>query len=375
MAVTAAILVAGQGTRFGVDKTQILLRGKPLWRYSFDTFSCHPEVDQVGLVCRSELVSQFQAEAPEAAFVVAGGSSRQESAAIATGAAGNAEIVLLHDGARPFATAQLISRVLDAVRRSSAAAPGIPVTDTLRSIGERETRLIDRAGVVAMQTPQGARTALLRKAFSLSSHDATDDLGVLEQMGIEGEIVAGEANNIKITTPEDLARGVAILGPLETRTGIGYDVHAFSADPSRPLYLGGVHFEGARGLEGHSDADVLLHAIVDALLGAAALGDIGQLYPNSDAQWRNRSSIYFLEGTKALLERESWRILNIDATLIAESPKVMERAQAIRNRVSAALGLEPGRVSIKATTNERLGSIGRGEGIAAFAVATICESI
>jgi 2-C-methyl-D-erythritol 2,4-cyclodiphosphate synthase len=164
------------------------------------------------------------------------------------------------------------------------------------------------------------------------------------------------------------------LGQPETRTGIGYDVHPFSQDPDRKLYLGGVLFEGVQALEGHSDADVLLHAVTDALLGAAALGDIGQHFPNTDPAYKNKSSIYFLEHAGRILESHKWRILNIDATVIAEFPKLMTQATTIRERIAGALGLTHDRVSIKATTNERLGSIGRGEGIAAFAVATISES-
>lgn len=375
MSVMAAILAAGRGTRFGADKTQILLRGKPLWRYSYETFLNHPDVDSVGIVCAEEQVVRFIKEAPEADFVVPGGAVRQESSRIAVEQAAGAKILMIHDAARPFVSARVISDVLAAVRERGAAAPAIRVTDTIREKGGGNLRLLDRDQLIAMQTPQAARTELFRKAFTKAETQYTDDVELLQNAGIKTEIVNGETRNLKITTPEDLAYAIGILGFPERRTGFGYDVHPFSKDPARMLFLGGVPFDDAPGLEGHSDADVLLHAVVDALLGAAAMGDIGTHFPNTDAQYRGRSSIFFLESAKTLLEDAGWRILNLDATIVAEFPKISRKAREIQSAIAKALGIDMGRVSIKATTNEQLGSIGRGEGIAAFAVATISESV
>lgn len=371
MRIMAAILAAGKGSRFGGDKVQALLRGKPVWRYSFEAFLSHPEIDGVGLVCSSENLETMKAQAPEAAFVVAGGLSRQASARAAVCSAEGADALLLHDGARPFVSSAVISRVIGAVKSAGAAGAAIPVTDTLREAETMAT--VARDQLVAMQTPQGARLDWLTSAHEATREEYTDDVALLHHAGYDSVLVEGESSNFKITTPEDFQRAAAILGSPETRTGIGYDVHPFSKDAGRKCVLGGVHFEDAPGLEGHSDADVLLHSIVDALLGAAALGDIGQHFPNTDPEWKNRDSIYFLHATKTHLDGAGWRILNIDATVIAEYPKVMKKAAAIRERISEALGLESRRVSIKATTNERLGSLGRGEGIAAFAVATLAE--
>ena len=217
-----------------------------------------------------------------------------------------------------------------------------------------------------MQTPQAAHTDLLRRAHEAATTDVTDDMALLEAIGVHPTLVHGDPQNMKITTPADLLRL-----PSETRTGMGYDVHSFSTDPSRVLMLGGVAFPDHPALEGHSDADALLHAAVDALLGAAAMGDIGVHFPPSDEQWRGRASLHFLGHAAALLREGGWSVVNVDMTVIAESPKVMKRSAEVRETVASALGIEMDRVSLKATTNERMGFVGRGEGIAALAIATI----
>jgi len=375
MSVVAAILAAGRGARFGADKTQILLRGKPLWRHSFDTFLGHPDVDGVGIVCAPDSVERYRAEAPQACFVVAGGEVRQDSSRKALEHASGYDVLMIHDAARPFISHRVISDVLDAVHRTGAAAPGIRITDTIRQKSDSKLVVLDRDRLIAMQTPQAARVELFREAFAAAKAPYTDDVELLQNAGIATEIVSGEQRNLKITTPEDLAQAIGILGIPERRTGFGYDVHPFSKNASRKLYLGGVEFEDAPGLEGHSDADVLLHAVVDALLGAAGLGDIGMHFPNTDPSYRNRESTYFLEQARILLESSSWRVLNVDATVVAEFPKLSAKAEMIKDKISATLGIGRERVSVKATTNEGLGSIGRGEGIAAFAVATISESV
>ena len=360
--VTAAILCAGSGTRFGGDKLALWIYGKPVWRWSYDAYASHPAIGRTLLVGSPGNIAEL-AGAGEA---ILGGATRQASVRAALHAAGDAELLVLHDGARPFVSADLILRTVEAARTSGAAAAAVPVTDTIKALGADGLRTLDRSRLWAMQTPQAVRTDLLTKAHGAATADATDDLALLEALGVEATLVPGDPQNMKITTPADLLRL-----PSETRTGMGYDVHSFSDDPNRVLMLGGVAFPDHPALDGHSDADALLHAATDALLGAAALGDIGVHFPPSDEQWRGRESIHFLRHAASLWEREGWTVVNLDMTVIAESPKVMKRSAEVRETVGEALGIEADRVSLKATTNERMGFVGRGEGIAALAIATI----
>lgn len=366
MRVVAAILAAGRGERFGGDKMSLSLGGKPVWRHAFDTFREHPRISGVGVVMAQP------DPIPGAAFVAAGGNHRQESSRIATEQA-DGEIVLIQDGARPFTSPELIDRVLDAIERTGAAAPGIQVADTIRVRDGVGWALVDRDRAVAMQTPQGARRELLMQAHKLATEVYTDEMELLAAAGVPFEIVPGDRENGKITTREDFVRARAMLETVETRTGIGYDIHRFSTEAGRPLMLGGLRFEGP-GLEGHSDADVILHAAVDALLGAAALGDIGQLFPNDDPRWKDADSIQFLRRARALVAERGWRIVHLDVAMIGERPRIMGRSAEMRAAMAAALEIEPDRVSVKATTNEGLGSLGRGEGVAAHAVATLARS-
>lgn len=362
----AVILAAGSGTRFGSNKVLANLGGKPVWRWSFDQFLKHPSIDEVGIVCSKEDLDYFRSAAPQASFVSVGGDSRQESSLLGVQSL-RSEAALVHDAARPFVTNEIIGRVIEAVRDRGAAAPGVPLVDSV----VRNGKPIDRSSLQALQTPQGAIRADLLRAHSEANQEGTDEISMLAQIGVSGIIVPGDPRNFKITHFDDLSRAEAMLGPIETRTGLGYDIHAFCKPHQPGTMLGGVHFPEAPKLEGHSDADVLLHAITDALLGAAAMGDIGVHFPNSDPQWKGKASIHFLSHACGLLMAENWRILNIDATVIAEAPKVMSRSSEIRAVIAQATGLGEEQVSVKATTNERLGSIGRSEGIAAFAIATI----
>lgn len=366
----AAILAAGSGSRFGADKTSLLLRGRPLWKWAYDAFKAHPDIDGVGIVTTGERIASVREQAPDAAFVIAGGSDRQESSRLACDAA-DADALLVHDAARPFVSTALISRVTDSIRAHGAAAPAAPVTDTIRSIGADRPTLIDRSSLVAMQTPQGALLEHLRIAHAEARDRYTDEFQLLQAASIDPQLVEGDRLNFKVTTPEDWILAQSLAGVGEIRTGFGYDIHAFSPDAGRPCMLGGVLFPECRGLEGHSDADVLLHAITDAIFGAAGQGDLGVHFPPSDARWKDYASIEFVRMSGDLIGTLGWRILNIDATVIAETPRIQSRAPEIRATIAHALGIGTERVSIKATTNEGLGSIGRGEGIAAQAVATI----
>jgi 2-C-methyl-D-erythritol 4-phosphate cytidylyltransferase/2-C-methyl-D-erythritol 2,4-cyclodiphosphate synthase len=368
----AAILAAGNGSRFGSDKTQALLGRRPVWRWSYDAYSNHPLIAGVILVGSESNLLAFNGVCLTA--LVTGGATRQESSLAALNALpSDAEAVLIHDAARPFASAKLVTDVVEAVERSGAAAAAVQVTDTIKELRGTGVLTLDRSRLVAMQTPQGAKVELLRQAHASSNGNATDDMAMIEAIGVHPELVSGEPQNFKITTPEDLARARALIGSPEVRTGLGYDIHPFSDDPSRTLFLGGVAFPGHPALDGHSDADVLLHAATDALLGAIALGDIGQHFPNTDPRWRGEPSLTFLRHAAMLLREAGWRVVNLDMTAIAESPKVMKKADEIRATVAEAIGIDASRVSIKATTNEKLGSIGRSEGIAAFATATVSE--
>jgi len=363
--VVAAILAAGQGTRFGGDKTASLLGGRPVWRWSFETYAAHPEVDEVIVVTAPDRVAGFSG-----CRVIEGGSTRQQSSRLALAGAWDADVLLLQDAARPFVTPAMISGVIAAVHEAGAAAVGVPVTDTIKQIVDGRLVTVPRETLFAMQTPQGATTSILRAAHEAATADLTDEMALVEAIGVHPRIVPGDPNNFKITTPQDLERARCLVGQ-ESRTGLGYDVHAFCDDPTQTLWLGGIEFPGHRPLLGHSDADVLLHAATDALLGAAALGDIGQHFPNNDPRWRGEPSLTFVRHAAQLLAEQGWQIVNLDMTMIAESPKVMPQAVRIRETVAAALEISVDRVSVKATTNEKLGTIGRGEGIAAFATATI----
>lgn len=376
MAIYAAVLAAGSGQRFGADKVSILLRGKPMWQWSVDALNAHPEIAGVGLVASPSILEAAAQRQVALAFAVRGGASRPESCLAALRALPeDAEIVLIHDGARPLIVDDVVTRVIRAAQRSGAAAPAIAVADTIRQESEDGWAVVDRSTLRAMQTPQAVRVDLLKKAFEREgAFEATDEMKLVEAMGVKPELVEGSPKSMKITQPDDLAKVAALLGPAEVRTGIGYDVHRFSTDPNRPLWLGGVRFEGHVGLEGHSDADALSHAIVDAILGAAGLGDIGVHFPPSDPRWKDAPSTTFLAYAANRLTEAGWTLRNVDATIIAEAPKVMPRAEEVRRTVAEALGIEFSRVSLKATTNERLGAIGRGEGIAAFAVASIAQT-
>ncbi len=370
MRIGAVILAAGRGARFGGDKVRARLSGKAVWRWSFDAFKSHPKIDKLVVVCPADLLDRYREEIGQQAIVVEGGSSRQESSWIGVQQLSDCDLTLVHDAARPLVTSDLIDRVIEETLQTGAAGPAVSVVDTLRT---RSGELVDRSNLVAMQTPQGARTADLLRAHAESKELVTDDLALLQSIGIKPAIIEGEPQNFKITTEDDLAKARGIIGFRETRTGLGYDVHRFSSDPTRPLVVGGVLFSGT-GLEGHSDADALLHAVVDSILGAASLGDIGVHFPNTDPQWKDRASIEFVKYATELIYEAGWKVVNIDATVIAERPKVMPQAAEIRSQIAHAVGCPFESVSVKATTNEKLGSIGRTEGLAAFAVATLTEA-
>ena len=376
------ILAAGRSERLGnVDKLWVSLNGKPLIQWSIEAFDAASEISAITLVTRketldrlSEIVSLLDIRKPVS--IVMGGATRMESVQNACMGI-DAPYIAVHDGARPMITPKLIDSVCNAARGVDCACLSLPVVETLvRSENNFETQRIARTHLYALQTPQVIRTDVWRQGKSKADADGldvTDDTHMATLLGKAVVHVPGDRTNIKVTYADDIAFAQQHMNKSPTReyrTGFGYDIHKTSND--RKCYLGGVLFEDSPvGLLGHSDADVLLHAICDALLGAAALGDIGVHFPPSDDKHRGRASSEFLIEVNQLLEDHGWTVGNIDATVIAESPKIMSKAIDIRTHISTLLGLPIEKVSIKATTNEGLGALGHSEGIAAHAIAMV----
>jgi 2-C-methyl-D-erythritol 4-phosphate cytidylyltransferase/2-C-methyl-D-erythritol 2,4-cyclodiphosphate synthase len=382
--IAAAILAAGSAQRFGRDKTTLPINQKPVWQWSFEVFSKIESIDAVYVVVSENNRADVESRVgPDA--VVLGGSSRQESTHHAVNRAkrDGFDAVLLHDAARPFVTPEVIERVLAGVESGKNCAPAVPLADTVKRVSEesqndRVSETPARSTLRAVQTPQGVIVDDYLKAIAHDATEGTDDLSVLERAGFTTYLVAGDPANFKLTTPADLDRlshrATLDRPPIMVRTGFGYDVHRFSDDPERTLYLGGLEFPGEQALDGHSDADVILHALTDAILGALALGDIGQHFPNTDPQWSGASSDRFLDHACKLMTEKGWSISNLDIAVVAEKPKIMKRSEEMRARLAGLCGVEPNQVSVKATTNEKLGFVGREEGIAATAVATLFKT-
>lgn len=374
---TAVILAAGSSVRFSEscpswwqgDRRKVHLEvapGVPLWRLSFDVFRQHPEIDSIGVVCTPGEEAEFSV----ADFVVPGGESRRDSSLAGVKAAGHAKCVLVHDAARPLVSSELVSRVVIATREHGAAIPAVAVSDTVKRGTEFVEETIDRTGLNVAQTPQGSRRDWLIDA--LEKHpNVTDEAAALEAAGHRVHIVPGDRSNSKITHFSDFQAMLDAVMPMRPVTGFGYDIHQFSTEPARRLMLGGIHFEGENGLEGHSDADVVLHAITDAILGAIGEGDIGQLFPDTDPIWKDADSAVFLREAGNLVQTKGGIIASIDSTVVAEKPKISGKRKEMRQRIAQILGIDQDCVNVKATTNEKLGSIGQGQGIAVFAVATI----
>src|SRR5688572_26822820 len=374
MSVTALIVAAGSGQRLGggVPKQYRLLGGKPVLRWAVEAFAGHRLVDAVRVVIGAgqDELAAAALEGVDVGEPIRGGAHRADSVRAGL-AASVGEQVLVHDAARPFCPPRVIDRLLEALRSHDGAAPVLAMGDTLARAGELLGEPIDRSGAVRVQTPQAFGLDALRHAYERwTGEPPTDETSVARAAGLSVAAVEGDALLDKLTTPADWDRAEAMLAArLVSRTGMGFDVHGFSGDG--PLMLGGIAVPHARGLAGHSDADVVLHAITDALLGAAGLGDIGEHFPPSDPQWRGVSSDRFLSHAAGLVRAGGGIIDHVDCTIIAEEPKVGPHRSAMRARIADILELEPGGVSIKATTTEGLGFTGRREGIAAQAVASI----
>jgi 2-C-methyl-D-erythritol 4-phosphate cytidylyltransferase/2-C-methyl-D-erythritol 2,4-cyclodiphosphate synthase len=355
--------------------------GAPMIRQSLLMFVEHPNVALVQPVIHRDDVALFQSSTAGLQMLAPafGGATRQASvrAGLEALAAHGPEIVLVHDAARPFASAALTSRAIDAARHGGAAIPALPVTDTVKSVdaNSRITATLDRASLRLVQTPQAFAFPLLleahRKATAAGRDDFTDDAALAEWAGLTVTAFAGETGNIKVTTPEDFARiqGASFAALGDVRTGSGIDVHAFG--PGDHVTLGGVRIPHSHALTGHSDADVALHALTDAILGALADGDIGVHFPPSDPQWRGASSDRFLRFAVDRVAARGGRIAHLDINIVCEAPRIGPHRDAMRETIARLAGITVDRVAVKATTSEKLGFTGRGEGIVAYATATV----
>lgn len=392
--VAAILVAAGQGRRFGTDKLWLDFWGRPVWRWSLDTLLSVPDMAAVVLVVAAGEEDRFGSSLPGDAaarvLVVGGGLERTDSvvagiAALTAAGVADETPVLVHDAARPAATPELMVRVLSAVRSGSGAVPLVPVADSLKTLDTARmiSGSVDRDAVLAAQTPQGATLAQLRAAMEEShawGRPATDEAAAMVAGGIAVRAVDGEFMNRKLTEPGDDAMLRAVLSswslPVTTppvaegvRAGIGFDAHRLEA--GRPMRLAGLDWPGeAAGLAGHSDGDAALHAVIDALLGAAGLGDVGALFPPDDQQWAGADSAELLRLAVQRLRDAGWRPLNVDLVIAARRPSVAPRRDEIAGRVAGLCGLEASAVSAKGTTSDGLGFAGA-EGVAAYAVATV----
>ncbi|WP_226697462.1 bifunctional 2-C-methyl-D-erythritol 4-phosphate cytidylyltransferase/2-C-methyl-D-erythritol 2,4-cyclodiphosphate synthase [Qipengyuania flava] len=369
-AFAAVVVAAGKGLRAGqpLPKQFAMWRGKPVLRYSVETLlasGADPLI--VAIPENGEAAASQALEGLTGYELVTGGATRQQSVAHALSAIGSADRVLIHDAARPDLPETVIARLLDALDDAPGAIPVLPVVDSLsRDENGLMVGTAKREELRRVQTPQAFRFADIRSAHAAWKGDpvAGDDAQVLRAAGGAVAHVAGDERLAKLTFAEDF---MTALPPM--RVGMGYDVHRFAE--GEELWLGGIRIEHDRGLAGHSDADVALHAIVDALLGAIANGDIGSHFPPSDPQWKGASSDRFLTHAARLVTDAGYAVGNIDLTIICEAPKIGPHRQAMRERIAALLGVDINAISVKATTTERLGFTGRGEGIAAQAIASV----
>jgi 2-C-methyl-D-erythritol 4-phosphate cytidylyltransferase/2-C-methyl-D-erythritol 2,4-cyclodiphosphate synthase len=366
----------------GAPKQYRLLSGEPVLRRVLLLFAAHPRVGRVQPVIHKDHEAAYRAAASNLANClppVHGGRSRQSSvrAGLEAVASLEPELILVHDAARPLVSSALVDRALEAATMSGAAVPAIAVADTLKRVDDQGnvTATLDRAELRAIQTPQAFAFAPLlaahRRAAAERCDDFPDDAALMEWAGWPVATFPGERDNLKLTTPEDFAQAQALdaLALSDVRTGTGFDVHAFG--PGDHVMLGGVRIDYDKGLSGHSDADVALHALTDAVLGALAAGDIGVHFPPSDSRWRGAASSQFLAHAILLLRRRGGRLAHLDVTIICEAPKIGPHRDAMRARIAEIAEIETDRVAVKATTSERLGALGRGDGIAAIASATV----
>lgn len=382
----AVVPAAGRGERLGgaVPKSLIHLAGRPLMQYALGVLQTVAEIEVVAVAVPCDLVEQVQglvqqAGLTKARIVVPGGVDRQGSVAAGLKALPpGPDLVLVHDAARPFLSPRLVSEVIAAAARDGSATAALPVSETIKRGADgwvRET--LDRASLHRIQTPQAFRRTLLEQAHEVASREGfrgTDDAVLVERLGRPVRLVLGDPINIKVTVPEDLALAEAMLAREQDaarapRVGIGFDAHRFT--PGRPLVLGGVAIAYDRGLLGHSDADVIVHAVMDALLGAAGCDDIGHHFPPTDPAYAGANSLTLLARVREMIEHRGWQPVHVDVVVIAEAPRLAPHVPAMRAAMAEVLRLSPESVNVKATTVEGMGAIGREEGIAAHAAASV----
>ena len=377
------LLAGGKGVRMGagINKVLLPLAGRSVIRRSAEAF--RGLADRMVVVCHAPDEEQIREEIRLAdpgipVLFVPGGSTRQESvrSGLNAACAEEEDILLVHDGARCLLSPELIRRVISSVTEYGSGIPGLRVSSTYK-ICDPDGRVLDtpdRGSLVEIQTPQGFRAGLLAEAFRTAEKDrfeATDDAGLLEHAELPVYVVEGDRRNLKLTTPEDIRLAESLLKRERTdmRIGMGYDVHRWAED--RKLILCGVEIPWEKGLLGHSDADVALHALMDALLGACALGDIGKHFPDTDPSLEGISSMLLLERTKEIIRKSGWLPGNVDITIVAQKPKLAPYIQLMKEKIAEALEMDPAWVSVKATTTEKLGFEGREEGVSAYAVCTV----
>ena len=380
--VTAVIAAGGVGTRLGAGRPKQLMRlgGATILQRSVDAFDGCDRVDEIVLVLPASLAGGAALAATPNGTplrVVAGGARRQDSVAKGFEAAAASDIIVVHDAARPFCSSDLIVRTIDAARRHGAAVAAVAVQDTLKQrsagAGRFVGRTLARDRIVQAQTPQAFRAGILAEAIRLgrAGAEATDEAGLAERAGYRVALVEGDPRNVKITTEQDLAvaRRFAEETMATGRVGLGYDLHRFTA--GGPLRLGGVLIPHDRGLVGHSDADAVCHAVTDAILGAAAAGDVGRHFPDTDPRWKGASSIALLREAVDLVRSRGFVVVNLDVVVVTEHPRIAPHVGRMREALAAAVGVGPDAVGVKGKTGEGIGATGRGEALEAHAVALL----
>ena len=387
--VSVIIAAGGSGRRLGspTPKQMLDIGGGTILQHSLRAFHAHPLVSEIVVVLPEDRSADAAALLADGmarcdgppVHAVPGGDRRQDSVAAAFDrVSADAEVVLIHDAARPFVGADLIERTIEAAKAHGAAIAAVRARDTVKRVAFESgapviVETIPRDGVYLAQTPQGFRRDVLAAVVAVgrSGVEATDEAALAERAGYRVHVVDGDPGNVKITTEEDLdaARRRMAGGVVVDRAGTGYDLHRLVE--GRPLVIGGVSIPFERGALGHSDADVACHAATDAILGAACLGDIGRHFPDSDPRWKDADSLALLRDAARLVREKGYEVGNLDITVILERPKIKDAIDEMRRRLADALGVDPSRVSVKGKTNEGVDAIGRGDAIAAHAVALL----
>jgi 2-C-methyl-D-erythritol 4-phosphate cytidylyltransferase / 2-C-methyl-D-erythritol 2,4-cyclodiphosphate synthase len=391
MKTVAIIPAGGAGRRLkaGIPKQYLSLNELPVLVHSLKVFGEAKVINEIILVVpesdikfvREELI--IKNDLQKVARIVAGGATRQDS--VRNGIAAidvKCDIVVVHDGVRPFVTPEMISRAVEVAREFQAAVIGVPAKDTIKETQDDDfiVKTVPRQNLWITHTPQAFQFTVLQQAYEAAYRDdycGTDDASLVERIGLKVKMIAGSYENIKITTPEDLVIAEALLkskagGEMQIRTGLGYDSHRFAQ--WRKLILGGVEIPFEKGLQGHSDADALIHAVCDALLGAAGAGDIGRHFPDTDQAYKDISSMILLERVREIIAAKGFLISNIDVSIIMEKPKLAPFAGEITANIAKTLNISATSVNVKAKTNEGMGFVGRNDGVAVFAIATLTTS-